>query len=407
MKVLGIIAEYNPLHNGHIYHIERSKSLVNPDYTVCIMSGNFTQRGEPALLSKWLRSEMAVKSGIDLVLELPALFACNNAEYFAYGALKILSGINCVTHLSFGCETSSIEPLQNLGKFLANESTEYKANLKTRLKEGVSFPKAREQAISQTLGDSYSSILNKPNNILGIEYLKQIALQNCSIQAVGIQRHGAGYNDSTLSGSLASASGIRLGLSESKSIAEYIPPYVYEILKSQCQNWGSLMKLRDEKFYTLLMSKIFSMTEREIKEIYSVSEGLENKLIKAAIISKNLAEFKANLISKRYTSTRINRILIHLYLNLTRDLLNHIPENNKYYGRILAFNQKGAELLKIIKKDENALPCITNINKERSKLGLMNTVLDFDIRAVNLYNLLTDADLYKESDYVKTPFMML
>ena len=175
-KVLGIVAEYNPFHNGHLYHIEKSKKLSNADLTICIMSGNFTQRGEPAIIDKWSRTKMALEAGIDLVIELPLIYSISSAENFAYGSINILNKLGIVDAISFGSEAGDINILNSIADILHNQPKEYVSLLNHELSKGVSYPKAQEKAVLMYLGDirRYANVLSSPNNILGIEYLKAI-----------------------------------------------------------------------------------------------------------------------------------------------------------------------------------------------------------------------------------------
>ncbi len=196
-KVLGIVGEYNPFHNGHLYHLEQSKKITSSTYTVAIMSGNFTQRGSTSLIDKWSKTEAAIQSGIDLVIELPVLYATSSAENFAEGSIKILNSLKVVDYLSFGAETSDIDVLNRFADVLYREPKPYKTILSHELSKGISFPKARENALMFYLNDirKYANILSSPNNILGIEYLKALKKYKSNIQAISITRYEAGYND--------------------------------------------------------------------------------------------------------------------------------------------------------------------------------------------------------------------
>ena len=210
-KVLGIVAEYNPFHNGHLYHIEQSKKITGANYTVAIMSGNFTQRGSTSLIDKWSKAEIAIQSGIDLVIELPVLYSISSAENFAEGAIKILESLKVVDYISFGAETEDIQILNKFAEVLCNEPKEYKTLLAHELKKGISFPKARENALLMYLNDirKYANVLSSPNNILGIEYLKALRKFKSKVQPVSIPRYEAGYHDLDFSGNIASSTAIR------------------------------------------------------------------------------------------------------------------------------------------------------------------------------------------------------
>lgn len=208
--VLGIIAEYNPFHNGHLYHILKSKEITNDDYVVAVIGGNFTQRGEASLIDKWTKAEMAIANGVDLVVELPCLYSISSAENFADGAIKILNSLKIIDHLSFGAETNQINKLNIIANLLFNEPKEFKKLLSNELNTGISFPKAREKAICKYLNDnSYLSILHEPNNILAIEYLKALKKYKSKIEPILIKRKNAGYLNSDYTGTISSATAIR------------------------------------------------------------------------------------------------------------------------------------------------------------------------------------------------------
>lgn len=367
MNVAGIVAEYNPMHSGHIYHLQQTKEICRADYVVAVMSGNFTQRGEPAIYDKWLRAAAAVKNGVDLVFELPFAYACNSAAYFGTGAVNILDGLGCVTHLSFGSESGEIEPLQELAKYLAKEPKVYKESLKKNLDKGISFPKARESALSETFGKA--DALKLPNNILGIEYLKALIQLKSTIEPVTVIRKGQGHHES--------ATEIRSSIIWDES--KYFDMVRQAFIKSQGDN---------------------------LDDILGAAEGIQNKIVKNIRSCKDLNELIEKVKTKRYTWTGINRLLAQTLVGFTADEFQQI--NGTRYGRILAFNENGAKLLRRIKKTECAkMPILTNINRdldqhpgtdEAIKLSLAKDVL-----ASDLYNLAFSRDLYENSDFVMKP----
>ncbi|WP_312355136.1 nucleotidyltransferase [Aminipila sp.] len=412
MRVLGIIAEYNPFHNGHLYQLQKSIDKTEADFVVAIMSGNFTQRGEAAMVSKWIRAEMAVQCGIDLVIELPFVFACNNAEYFAKGAIEILNRLGCITHLSFGSESGDLTELKHVSHFLSHESGEFKQEIKSHSDMGLSYPKARAEAVKKCLGENYSELMDSPNNILAIEYLKQLILTKSDIIPITVKRHGAHYHDHRLEGEIASASAIRKALHSNgfdiNGIKSFLPEEAAEVLHNAISysQSGNVKFNLDELYYKIVTSKILTTASCDLKEIFSVSEGLENKLSKSIRLAHSLTELKELLKSKRYTATRINRLLTHISMGLTKTDFKDILDKEEYYARILAFNQKGAVLLKSIKKEKRAaLPCVTNINKESDCLQGCQLLLSYDLRAADFYNLLTDKNLYRFSDQLQKPYI--
>ena len=233
-KVLGIIAEYNPFHNGHLYHLEQSKKITGCTYTVAIMSGNFTQRGSTSLIDKWSKAKCALENGIDLVIELPTLYSTSSAENFAEGSIKILDSLKVVDYISFGAETSNIDILDKIATVLYNEPKEYKNLLSHELHKGISFPKARENALMMYLNDirKYVNILSSPNNILGIEYLKALKKYNSNITPISIPRFEAYHNDIKFTGNIASSTAIRNIFKNNgfKILEKLIPSNTYSTL---------------------------------------------------------------------------------------------------------------------------------------------------------------------------------
>ncbi|MGN1301851.1 MAG: nucleotidyltransferase family protein [Clostridia bacterium] len=234
-KILGIVSEYNPFHLGHLYHLQKSKEIVNPDYTVAVMSGNFVERGDTAIVDKWSRAEMALNNEIDLVIELPLVYSISSAENFAMGSIKILDSLNMDTTVSFGSECGQISILNEIAQVLVKEPPEYLSILNHELSLGVSFPKAREHALLMYLNDirKYANILSESNNILGIEYLKAIQKQKAKLSAVTIKRKGAKYNSTSLDGSYPSATAIRQGIINGENLEKYMPNTSYKILQDK------------------------------------------------------------------------------------------------------------------------------------------------------------------------------
>lgn len=367
MNVAGIVAEYNPMHSGHIYHLQRTREVCGADFVVAVMSGDFTQRGEPAIYDKWLRAAAAVKNGVDLVFELPFAYACNSAAYFGTGAVSILDGLGCVTHLSFGSESGEMQPLLEIAKFLAKEPKAYKNALKENLDKGHSFPKARAFALTETFGKA--DALKQPNNILGIEYLKAIIRLNSKIEPVTVVRRGQGHHES--------ASEIR-----------------------------STIIWDESKYFDMIRQAFIKSQGVSLDDILGAAEGIQNKIIKNIRSSKDLEDLIDKVKSKRYTWTGINRLLAQTLVGFTADEFNRI--NGTRYGRILAFNENGARLLRRIKKTECAtMPILTNINRDLHQQPGVDEALKLslskDILAADLYNLAFHKDLYENSDFVMKP----
>ena len=383
MKVLGIIAEYNPLHNGHLYHIEQCRKESGADYIVVVMSGNFTQRGEAAILDKWTRSRLAVENGADLVLELPFAYAVNSAEYFAKGGVGILQSLGCVTHIGFGAEAGTASQLQEIAAFLTEENSDFQQCMKLYMAEGVSYAKAREMAVKQMLGDEAAELIKTPNNILAVEYLKQLKKAGSLIEPVVIGRKGAGYHDAAPEDGFASATAIREHLSADER-RMFVPEDVADMLDSEAMQ---------NEYFHLIQSRILGSSLEELARVFSVGEGIENRMLEQIRRSSSMEDFIDKVKSKRYPQTRIQRILCQMLMGLT-------DFEDEFYVRLLAAGRKGTALLKHIRKNSD-VNVITNINKENE----LPQLIKYDILASDMYNIIAGNDLYKKSDYVMHPFI--
>ncbi len=397
MKIIGIVSEYNPFHNGHAYQVQKSIQDLNADGVIAIMSGNFVQRGYPALLDKWTRAKMAVASGVNLVIELPTYFATSSAEAFAYGAVALLESTGIVTHLSFGSETDNLDTLKKIASALISPSSVFREALSQILEKGVSFPVARAKALEIAYPDLLTDInLNQSNTILVIEYLKALITLESKIEPFLVKRIGKGYHDTATDDQYASATGIREALSNGKEIKPYMPSASYDILMNTCYSPVFMKDLE-----TLLLYRLRSMNHSELSSIRDISEGLENKLERESLRCNSYEGLINKLKSKRYTMTRINRILINAFLGISQETIS-LDEFG--YLRVLAFDEKGQKMLRQIKKN-GYYPIITNINKHADFL-IENPLMQLDIRATNLYQL---AQLNVElrtggRDYLEKPY---
>lgn len=402
MKITGIITEYNPFHLGHEFHINISKEKTHADAIICVMSGNFVQRGIPSIIDKWSRAKMALLGGIDLVIELPTIYSISSAEYFAFGAVSILDSLNMVDSICFGSECGDIEILKELSKILLLEPLEFKEFLKAELSLGLSFPKARSIALEKYIKNFEESkfsniniqdILNSSNNILAIEYCKALLKLNSKIDPVTITRVGSNYNDENLNkNSFSSASSIRKIIQEDSLDAciDIIPNYSYEILtKSKI---ADINKMFFYVKYKLLGDPSF------LCNIPDASEGLGNKILNNIGISNSFDELIMLCKSKRYSYTRISRVICQCFLSLTKEDLA-LSKSRPEYIRILGLNKIGAKLIKEIKNNSNI-----NIVNKVSK-NYKNSMLSLDIKATNLYSLLNDS-LPINSDFKISPIIL-
>ena len=398
MNITGIITEYNPFHLGHKYHLEKSKKDTSSDATICIMSGNFVQRGEPALLDKFNRAEIAVKNGVDLVIELPLIFSVSSAEFFSSGACRILDKTSVVNSLYFGSEHGDIEDLLGIAKVLNNEDKNFNSILKKNLSIGLPFYKAREETLYEIIPNiREKNILNNSNNILAIEYIRALEQLNSKIEPVTLKRLGSNYNDTTINNNFASATSIRKKLNSSNnnisSIKDVIPIETYNHLNSLVKDNYDFVYPEDTFDYI----KYKLLTEgHNLKNIFDVCEGLDNKILKELNSSSSLSELILNTKSKRYSYTRISRLLLQFFLGFenykTEKLLKGTPD----YIRPLAFNETGCKILKEIKKKGN-VRIITKVSKEYN-----NDYLAIDILGTRAFSILNKS-ISPNDDYLKSP----
>lgn len=399
MNITGIITEYNPFHNGHLYHLTEAKKNTNCDAVICIMSGNFVQRGGPAIVDKWQRTEMALNNGVDLVIELPTYYAVSSAEFFAKGAVSILNNLGVVNNLFFGSECGDVNKLTTIAKTLADEDSKLKYIIKENLAKGETFAKAREKAlISYLNNEDLNEILTSSNNILGIEYIKSIIRMNSNIKPFTLKREGSNYNDKFLSNSFSSATSIRELLKQKASIEslkDSIPKESYEVLNNLYDN--SYPFVFDEDMFKFIKYKLQTNCIN-FNNLYEIIEGLENKLLKEISSSNSYEEFILNIKSKRYTYSKISRILTHIYIGLDSDSFLNIDDTNNLYARVLGFNKKGREILSLIKRN-SSIPLITKIPRFSD-----NPLLKLDIQATAAYSILNNK-LNPNSDYLISPLI--
>ncbi|GAA0861115.1 nucleotidyltransferase [Paraclostridium tenue] len=397
MKILGLIVEYNPFHNGHLYHLKKSLEITNSTHSIAVMSGNFLQRGEPALFDKYKRAEMAVSNGVDLVVELPTLYACQSAEIFAHGAITLLNSLNCIDSLCFGSEHGDIDLLVEISKILINEPNKFKTLLKRNLDEGILFALARSKALSEyMLNDTnlnidenkLNDILSTPNNILGIEYIKSLLKHKSTIKPYSITRIQADYNSETIESNICSATAIRKTLKEYNnldSVSNVVPIKTFELISKCIDN--NFNPMFDEYYFDTIRELV--IRDLSILDSYfDINEGIENKIYKSVFSCKNIFELQQSIKSKRYTLTKVKRILNNILLGITKDDMNTVKNIMKLpYVRILAFNDKGREIIKQIKLNSEIkiINKFSNVNFEDDRV--FETLIKYDIKATNMYNI--------------------
>lgn len=376
MKKIGIIAEYNPFHLGHLYQINTIKELYPDSTIIAIISTNFTQRGDISILNKWDKTKICLDNGIDIVIELPTLYATQSADIFAYGALSILNKLKIDT-LVFGTETDNINSLINLANIQTNNQ-KYDEIVKKYLDEGLNYP----TAMSKALNDITNIKIDKPNDILALSYIKEIIKNKYNITPIAIKRTND-YHSTEIKSNIINASLIRNLYKNNKDITPYIPKntdkYYYKNIDINLS-------------YNYLIYNIIN--NQEILNTYlTVDEGIENRILKSIYKSNNQEELINHIKTKRYTYNKINRMLTHILLNIKKE-----DNNKEIYLRILGFNQKGRTYLNQIKKQID-IPIYTNYKPNQNK------ILDIEFKSTYIYSLLTNDKTLIEKEYKNKPII--
>ena len=384
MNAFGVIAEYNPFHNGHLNHLREAKRLAGDDAVIVVMSGNFVQRGEPAILNKWDRTELALKNGADLVIEIPTLFCLGNAKQYANASVKLLESIGCVDRFVFGSESGNIEAITSIANCLKEKKSSIDNLIKDFTKEGFSYPRARALAFEKVFPDNqYTDILNNSNDALAIEYL----LVNSSMKAIAIPRIDN-----------ISASKVRESYFSNIDFSNLVPETT-KIKLEEC------ITTNTNEWFKTLQYAVMNTSNEEIEDCPSGGEGLGNRIKSLINDSNSWDEFVQLVKSKRYTYTRISRLCMQIVLGISR---KKYPIDEPKFLHILGANTKGREVLSQLEKEElNKLPLISNISKQKEQLdddGLK--LLELDVHASDIYNLVTGRDVSKMSDYRIPPIII-
>lgn len=418
MKIVGLITEYNPFHNGHEYHIQKSKEVTGADAVIVVMSGNFVQRGAPAIMPKHLRAKVALKSGASLVLELPVCFSTGSAEYFAQGAVALLDSLGCVDSLCFGSECGEIDSLTRIAQVLADEPEDYRLILRSYLKEGIAFPRARERALSDYLKDrSLSRILSSPNNTLGVEYIKALIRLKSSIRPYTILRKDSRYHADTLEtdGGFSSATAIRKLLLFSGSslrtdmdtpydepklssvltrLEDHVPPECVSLLE---RTHLIRYPVYSNDFSLLVKYQLMQESRGTLTRYADISEELANRIMKHLNDFQNFDQFCDLLKTKEVTYSRISRALLHVILGIRSSLFEQLREDRMvHYARMLGFVRKDREVLSLI-KNRSSVPLIPKLSDMDALSERGEQMLHLDIFASNLYESVI-------SNKFKTPF---
>lgn len=377
MKICACVAEYNPLHLGHLKHIDYIKSTLGAEKLIVIMSGNFTQRGEPAVLNKFKRARHAILAGADLVVELPTVFATANAEIFAKGAIKIIDSLNVVDSICFGVESGEKQSYIELANAMNNESKEFKRALKEQLDSGVSLAKAKFLAL-KSLGCEYDeSLIGSPNNILGLEYVKALKKLKSNIEIFPMLRDGD-HNNLSLKKGITSASSIRECLKSGtiKKAKKNLLPFVFKDLK----DYPFL-------FDKLIMSNVIRTSAEEMSNISDCTEGLENRIKALAKDSISLDALIDKVSTKRYTKTRIRRILTACLLGISKNFIDECL-SNPLYAKVLAVNSESMDLISLLSKN-SSVPILTRKSDLSNLKRTAESCFNLDVLANDLYNLAT------------------
>lgn len=413
MKIVGLITEYNPFHKGHLYHIKKAKEVTGADVVLVVMSGDFVQRGEPAIFPKEVRTQAALTQGASAVFELPVTYATGSGEIFATGAVGLLDAFSCVDAICFGAESNNLSLLSLAAGVLAREPKGFKEALKEGLKEGLPFPKAREEALIRILGqrEALEEVLHNPNNILAIEYLKALIRLNSPMKPYLILREGAAHHEKSLGWKFDSATSIRRVLRQEGSswsdqcfgqVRESVPEAAFEIYRDYLREY----RTASWKDYSLLLKYRLMDEGKENNDLtdglcqyLDVSKNLANRMDKYLEEFVDPESFIQILKTKDLNYSRISRCLLHILLGIkTRDLQDFMENGPAFYGRILGFRKKDAKLLAIIKKNSR-IPMLSKLadakklladfygdEESLKKLGLAMKMLDQDLFASELYD---------------------
>ena len=375
MKSIGIICEYNPFHNGHLYHIETIKKNFKDYLIVLVLSPSFTERGEISIINKWDKTKIALAAGVDLIVELPFPFATQSADIFAKGAIEILESLNC-EYVVFGSESNDIQRLNQLAEIQLT-NIEYNKLVNNYLQDGINYPTALSKALTKI-----SKIdIKDPNDLLGLSYVKQIKKNNFKIKPLTIKRT-SNYHDLDTTSNIVSASAIRNILKENKDVKKFVPDYVPQYINKTNYN---------ERLFQILKYKIIS--DNNLSCYQTVDEGIENRIMKFIHQSNSIDELISNIKTKRYTYNKISRMLVHILCSFTKDLAEEMT--NIEYIRVLGFNKQGQNYLKSI-KNQCEIPIITNCR------GINNKMLMLEHKISDIYNLITDNNF---KDHLEKPII--
>lgn len=384
---LCIISEYNPFHFGHLYHLNESISQTNADFKVAIISGNFVQRGEPSIINKWEKAKVALSAGFDLVLELPTLYAISSAENFANGSVKIANQIGS-DYISFGTESGDLKKLKNLSSLINKNEKEYITNVKEKIAEGFSYPKSQELVIDKMFGDEFLGVC-KPNNILGLEYLKSLNAISSKIIPITVKRDFEKSSSSDVR-ALLRTSGFKI-----ENLKDKIPDFSYEILAENIDNGNAVLSLK--AFEKEIIYVLRTIDNEKLKNIPDVPENMLSNLKKVACSTNSLDELITTLKNKSITQARIQRILLYILLGITKSDME-LSKRITPYVRVLGMSENGKKILSDISKDINVITSVKAFEKICDDSDLLR-MLEIDKRATDIYTLAYARDSVANLDY--------
>lgn len=393
MRVVGIIAEYNPLHNGHIYHLERAKALSGADYCIVVLSGNFVQRGEAACTDKFSRAGWALRAGADLVLELPSVYAVAPAERFAAGGVRTLHATGVVNDLAFGCEAPDLQTLYQISDIIATEPPALQEAIKRHLALGKSYPRARFDALSEYgVPKNMLAAIAQPNNILAVEYLNAIRQYAPSIEPLPIERVGTGYHSEDIVGDFASATAIRKAIVEGRSeILATMPNFVGGPLLYDDQ-----FIIPQEALSDVMLYAIRRMSAAELAALPDVAEGFENVLYRSVRIARTLSEFYELIKTKRYTLARCKRIVACALLGITNEQVRKLTQSREgSYLKVLGFQKKARPLISEIAKRRTAPLILRNSDLDECPSFVRQNV-ETDLLSTDILSYVTTQEIRRD-----------
>lgn len=412
MRIIGIITEFNPFHYGHKYFIETIRQQYHPDGIVGVMSGSFVQRGEPAICSKWARTHMALTSGVDLIIELPFAFAVRSAYPFALGAIRLLASTGVVTHLAFGSESGQLEELQTITRLLSEENPVFKRTLRQALDEGHSFPAARAAAVKASLPEvpqHIDHLLSGPNNILALEYLRVLHEEKMDIIPLTIPRIGAGYKEEDTGSCYPSATAIRSAIRRKyplDELAALLPAESMHILYQEMK--AGRAPISSDQLEQIILYKLRTASISELQQIHEVSEGLEHRIKETAMQVGTLEELRQEIKSKRYSMSRIDRILLYALFTFTNELAADFDQAGPLYHHLLGFSSSGQKVLQQM-HNKSTIPIFNRGSDLKyywhNGEPMLRDMLGLDLAASNVYTLLYPQASQRKaySDFTTSP----